>query len=76
MLIDKIQELTIPRVVQMQVRSIICYIEGHTVTECPRLRGIGPPPHPIMPPLVGPSGGLTQVSTIVPFHGSVQYHAF
>jgi hypothetical protein len=46
------------------------------VTECPRLRGIGPPPHPIMPPLVGPSGGVMQVATTTPFHGPVQYHAF
>jgi hypothetical protein len=39
-------------------------------------KGVGPPPQPIMPPLVGPSGGVAQVTNSTPFHGTVQYHAF
>jgi hypothetical protein len=71
MLTNKIQELTLPRVGRPQVWCTGCYTEGHTMTKCPRLRGAGPPPHPMAPPPVGPSGGVTQVVTTMPFHGPV-----
>jgi hypothetical protein len=45
-LTDKIQELTIPRESHPQVWCTGFYTEGHTMTECPRLRGAGPPCNP------------------------------
>jgi hypothetical protein len=75
-LTEKIQELTIPREGHPQVWCIGCYTEGHTMMKCPRLRGAGPPLQPMVPPPIGPSGGVVQVTTTMPFHGPVQYHAF
>jgi hypothetical protein len=75
-LIDKIQEFTIPRAGLPQVWCTGCYTEGHMTMKCPRMRGKGPPPKPIVPPLVEPLEGVVQVASIVPFHGPVQYHTF
>jgi hypothetical protein len=61
---DKIQEFIIPREDRPQVWCIGCYIEGHTKTKCPILRG------------VEPSRGVSKVTTVAPFHGPIQYHAF
>lgn len=46
------------------------------MTECRRLRGVGPPSQPMAPPPAGPLGGVAQVTTTAPFHGPIQYHAF
>jgi hypothetical protein len=75
-LTDKIQELTIPRESRPQVWCIGFYTEGHTMMECPRLRGAGPPST-----THGTSTNRTiwrscTSSTTTPFHGLVQYHAF
>jgi hypothetical protein len=75
-LTNKIQDLTLPISSRPHVWCIGCYTKGHTTTQCPILRGARPPTNPMEPPLVGPSGGVAQVSTIVPFHGHVQYHSF
>jgi hypothetical protein len=67
-LTKNIQELTLPKTGRPQVWCTGCYIEGHLVTECPRLRGVGPSSAPMVPPLVGPSGGVAQVVfNIVPW---------
>jgi hypothetical protein len=39
------------------------------------MRGIGPPQNP-MEPYLGPTGGVVQVSTNLPFHTPTLYHAF
>ena len=75
-LTDKIQELTLPRTSGPQVWCTGFYNEVHTMTECPRLRGAGLPPHPMAHPPVGASGGVLQVNATMPFHGPIQYHAF
>jgi len=72
----KIQELTISRASHPQVWCTRCYTKGNTMTKYPILRGVGTPPQPMVPALVGPSGEVSQVIVVVPFHGLVQYHAF
>jgi hypothetical protein len=76
MFTDKIQEMTLFRVVRPEVLCTGFYIEGHITTECPIFMGLGPPTHPMAPPAVGPLGGVVQVVVAVPFHHPVQYHAF
>jgi hypothetical protein len=74
-LTEKIQQLTIPTLGQLQVWCTRCYTEGHMVNECPRMRGMGPPQNP-MGPSPGPTGGVAQVSVNLPFHTPTPYHSF
>jgi hypothetical protein len=45
------------------------------VNEFPRIRGMEPPQNP-MGPSPGPTGGVAQVSSNLPFHTPTPYHAF
>jgi hypothetical protein len=74
-LTNKIQELTLPREGDTGMVYWLLYRRSYKI-ECPRLRGAGPPTHPMVPPPVGPLGGVVQVTATMPFHGLVQYHAF
>jgi len=70
-LTDNIQELTLPRAARPHVWCIGYYTEGHTTIKFPILMGSVPPTHPMMPPPIGPSRGVLQVATTVPFHKPV-----
>jgi hypothetical protein len=74
-LIEKIQELMIPRPGKQQVWCTRCYTEGHMVNECPRMRGMEPPQN-LMGPSPIPMGGVVQVSMNLPFHTPTPFHAF
>jgi hypothetical protein len=74
-LIEKIQELTIPRLGRPQVWYTGCYMEGHLANECSRMRGLGPPQNMIVTPS-GPMGGVVQVSMNSSFHHPTPYHTF
>jgi hypothetical protein len=47
-------------------------MKGHLANKFQRIRGMGPP-HNLM---VGPVGGVAQVSMNLPFHNPTPYHAF
>jgi hypothetical protein len=68
-LTKNIQELTLPKISRPQIWCTGCYTEGHLVIECFRLRGVGSSSTSIVPPLVGPSRGVVQVSSTTSFHG-------
>jgi len=72
---DNIQELMIHRPERPQVWCTGCYTEGHLAKECPRMRGMVPPQN-LMGPLLGPMGGVAQVSQNLPFHTPTPYHVF
>jgi hypothetical protein len=50
-------------------------MEGHLANKFLRMRGMGPLQNSIVAPL-GPTGGIVQVSTNLPFHNPTLYHAF
>jgi hypothetical protein len=74
-LIEKIQELMIPRPRRPQVRCTRCYMESHLVNKCLQIRGMGPPQNLMVPPQE-PVRGVAQMSTNLPFHNPTLYHSF
>jgi hypothetical protein len=74
-LTENIQELTIPKLGRPQVWCTGCYTKGHLANEFPRIRGMGSPQNPMVPP-PEPERGFAQVSMNLPFHNPTMYHAF